>query len=101
MPWAQGTDRDWLQQLLCYWADRFDGRPVERELNRFAHYRARIGPAEIHFVRRSNAASATSSSVAPSPPVMTSANRSTRAPSTSPRSGSGSGTPFHDPRNTL
>jgi hypothetical protein len=50
VPWAQGIGRDWLQQLLCYWADRFDWRPVERELNRFAHYRAQIGPAEIHFV---------------------------------------------------
>ncbi len=35
----------------------------------------------------------------PSPPAMTNATRSTRAPSTSPRSGSGSATPSHDPRN--
>jgi hypothetical protein len=51
-PWAQGTDRDWLQQLLCYWADGFDWRSVERKLNRFAHHRARIGPTEIHFVHQ-------------------------------------------------
>jgi pimeloyl-ACP methyl ester carboxylesterase len=49
-PWAQGTDRDWLEGLLGYWADTFDWRAAERELNRFAHYRARIGDAVVHFV---------------------------------------------------
>ncbi len=39
-PWAQGTDRDWLEGLLGYWAEAFDWRAAERELNRFAHYRA-------------------------------------------------------------
>ncbi len=49
-PWAQGTDRDWLEELLGYWANGFDWRAAERELNRFAHYRARIGGAVVHFV---------------------------------------------------
>lgn len=49
-PWAQGTDRDWLDELLAYWAGWFDWRAAERELNRFAHYRARIGEAVVHFV---------------------------------------------------
>jgi pimeloyl-ACP methyl ester carboxylesterase len=49
-PWAQGTDRDWLARLLGYWADEFDWRAAERELNRFAHYRAAIGGTGIHFV---------------------------------------------------
>jgi pimeloyl-ACP methyl ester carboxylesterase len=48
--WAQGTDRDWLEELLGYWAGGFDWRAAERELNRFAHYRARIGEAVVHFV---------------------------------------------------
>jgi pimeloyl-ACP methyl ester carboxylesterase len=48
--WAQGTDRDWLEGLLGYWADAFDWRAAEREFNRFAHYRARIGDAVVHFV---------------------------------------------------
>src|SRR6266536_5375135 len=48
--WAQGTDRDWLEGLLGYWADGFDWRAAERELNRFAHYRAQIGDATVHFV---------------------------------------------------
>jgi pimeloyl-ACP methyl ester carboxylesterase len=49
-PWAQGTDRDWLEGLLGYWAGGFDWLTAERELNRYAHYRARIGEAEVHFV---------------------------------------------------
>jgi pimeloyl-ACP methyl ester carboxylesterase len=49
-PWAQGTDRGWLEELLKYWADEFDWRAAERELNRYAHYRARVGDAEVHFV---------------------------------------------------
>jgi pimeloyl-ACP methyl ester carboxylesterase len=48
--WAQGTDRDWLEELLGYWADGFDWRAAERELNRFTQYRARIGDAVVHFV---------------------------------------------------
>jgi pimeloyl-ACP methyl ester carboxylesterase len=49
-PWSQGTDRDWLDGLLGYWAGGFDWRAAERELNRFAHYRARVGGAVVHFV---------------------------------------------------
>ena len=48
--WSQGTDRDWLDGVLGYWAGGFDWRAAERELNRFAHYRARIGDAVVHFV---------------------------------------------------
>lgn len=48
--WAQGTDRDWLEELLGYWAGGFDWRAAERELNRFAHYRAQIGDTVVHFV---------------------------------------------------
>jgi pimeloyl-ACP methyl ester carboxylesterase len=49
-PWTQGTDRHWLEDLLGYWVDEFDWRAAERKLNRFAHYRARIGDAAVHFV---------------------------------------------------
>jgi pimeloyl-ACP methyl ester carboxylesterase len=48
--WSQGTDRDWLTELLRYWAEGFDWRTAERELNRFSHFRASLGDAEIHFV---------------------------------------------------
>ena len=49
-PWAQGTDRDWLERLLQYWADGFDWQAAERELNRVAHYRAQIDGTVVHFV---------------------------------------------------
>src|SRR5262249_36189838 len=49
-PWAEGTDRDWLESLLGYWADGFDWQATERELNGFAPYRARVGGATVHFV---------------------------------------------------
>jgi epoxide hydrolase-like protein len=29
--WAQGTDRDWLEGLLGYWAGGFDWRAAEQE----------------------------------------------------------------------
>src|SRR5262245_35035889 len=48
--WSQGTDRDWLNELLCYWAGEFDWRAAERELNRFAHYRAQVRDTVVHFV---------------------------------------------------
>jgi hypothetical protein len=49
-PWAQGTDRNWLAGLLKYWAEGFDWQAAERELNAFAHYRARISGTVVHFV---------------------------------------------------
>lgn len=49
-PWEQGTDRDYLEGLIGYWAEAFDWRVQERELNRFAQYRAEIDGAGIHFV---------------------------------------------------
>ena len=39
--WAYGTDPDYLRSLLATWADEFDWRSRERELNRLGHYRAR------------------------------------------------------------
>lgn len=40
----------YLRELLRYWADEFDWRAQERELNRFAHHRAEIDGIRIHFV---------------------------------------------------
>ena len=34
-PWSQGTDLDYLRDLLAYWADGFDWRAQERQLNRY------------------------------------------------------------------
>src|ERR1017187_4121099 len=62
--------------------------------------RPRSTPADTPSATRWNAASASSSSSAPSLSAMTSASGFTRAPSTSPRSASGYVIPSHDPRDT-
>lgn len=49
-PWAQGTDRAYLQQLLAHWADGFDWRAQERRLNSFRHFHAVIDGVRVHFV---------------------------------------------------
>jgi pimeloyl-ACP methyl ester carboxylesterase len=49
-PWSQGTDDTYLRELLTYWADGYDWRARERELNRFAHVRTTLDGTRIHFV---------------------------------------------------
>jgi len=49
-PWSQGTDLEYLKQLLAYWGDEFDWRARERELNGFQHFRAELDGIQIHFV---------------------------------------------------
>ena len=48
--WEQGTELQYLKQLLAYWADSFDWRAQERKLNAFAQFRAELGDVQIHFV---------------------------------------------------
>jgi pimeloyl-ACP methyl ester carboxylesterase len=49
-PWEQGTDLEYLQEVVAYWADGFDWRARERELNELHHFRAEIDGVRIHFV---------------------------------------------------
>jgi pimeloyl-ACP methyl ester carboxylesterase len=48
--WVQGTDVDYLRELLAYWADGFDWREQERRLNAVDHFRAEVGGVRIHYV---------------------------------------------------
>jgi pimeloyl-ACP methyl ester carboxylesterase len=48
--WEQGTDLEYLRQLLAYWADEFDWQAQERELNAFHQFRAGLDGVHIHFV---------------------------------------------------
>ncbi|NES31247.1 alpha/beta fold hydrolase [Micromonospora terminaliae] len=50
-PWRTGTDPDYLRHLVSYWADTFDWRAREAELNALPHYQARIGGRRVHFLR--------------------------------------------------
>ncbi len=49
-PWQQGTDLDWLRELLRYWATSFQWRDQQIKLNAFAHWRTEIDGVRIHFV---------------------------------------------------
>jgi pimeloyl-ACP methyl ester carboxylesterase len=51
-PWEHGTDLEYLRDLLGYWADGFDWRARERELNGFHHLRAELDGIRIHFVHQ-------------------------------------------------
>jgi len=48
--WAQGTELDYLRGLLDYWADGFDWRARERELNAYRHHRVELDGIRVHFV---------------------------------------------------
>lgn len=50
-PWQGGADPDYLRDLVAYWADGFDWRAREAELNAFPHYRTTIAGRAVHFVR--------------------------------------------------
>jgi pimeloyl-ACP methyl ester carboxylesterase len=51
-PWLLGTDDAYLRELIAYWADGFDWRARERELNGFAHFSADVDGVAIHFVHK-------------------------------------------------
>jgi pimeloyl-ACP methyl ester carboxylesterase len=48
--WEQGTDLQYLKQLLAYWAEEFDWHAQERELNAAHQFRADLDGIHIHFV---------------------------------------------------
>jgi pimeloyl-ACP methyl ester carboxylesterase len=50
LPWAAGADPGYLRSLLAYWADGFDWREAEKDLNRLPHYRADIDGQRVHFL---------------------------------------------------
>jgi pimeloyl-ACP methyl ester carboxylesterase len=49
-PWEQGTDLDYLREVLSYWADGFDWRAQERELNAWQHFTTEVDGVRIHYV---------------------------------------------------
>ena len=50
--WSDGTDTDFLRDLLTYWQDGFDWREQERRLNALPQWRALIDGQLIHFVHQ-------------------------------------------------
>ena len=57
--WENGTDLDYLRDLVSYWADGFDWRAVEARINGWPQGRATIDGQPIHFIHaRSDATDA-------------------------------------------
>ena len=54
--WQQGADNAWLRELVAWWADEFDWRAAERELNQQPQFMADVatdaGGQRVHFVHR-------------------------------------------------
>lgn len=48
--WDYGTNLAYLNELLAYWRERYDWRKHERELNTYAHFKARVDDLNIHFI---------------------------------------------------
>jgi len=48
--WRAGTDPDYLRDLVAYWADGFDWRSREAELNTRPQYLAQIDGQRLHFL---------------------------------------------------
>jgi epoxide hydrolase len=49
-PWARGVPVDYLKALAGYWADDFDWRAQEAELNSYPQFRTEIDGQTIHFL---------------------------------------------------
>lgn len=50
-PWAAGTDLSELRRLAEYWADGFDWRAVEAEINALPSKIASIDGQQVHYLR--------------------------------------------------
>ncbi|XUL90308.1 epoxide hydrolase family protein [Streptomyces galilaeus] len=46
-----GLSTDYLKPIVEYWADGFDWRAVEKQLNTFTHHRVDIDGTPVHFLR--------------------------------------------------
>jgi pimeloyl-ACP methyl ester carboxylesterase len=49
-PWQRGIPVDYLRQLADYWADGFDWRAQEAELNSYPQFRTQIDGQTVHFL---------------------------------------------------
>lgn len=48
--WTYGTEKSWLQEMIHYWAEKFDWRAQEAAMNEFPHYKAEIDGVPVHFM---------------------------------------------------
>jgi len=50
--WDYGTNLAYQRELITYWADEFDWREQERQINAFDHYKTMIDGLDIHFIHQ-------------------------------------------------
>ena len=50
-PWQAGTDAELLRRLVAYWADAFDWRRHEREINALPWHVADVGETQVRYLR--------------------------------------------------
>jgi pimeloyl-ACP methyl ester carboxylesterase len=48
--WEAGTSPAYLRELVEYWRSGYDWRAQEARINRFAHFRAAVRGARVHFI---------------------------------------------------
>jgi microsomal epoxide hydrolase len=48
--WEYGANLAYVMELVEYWRTKYDWRANEREINRFAHFKADIDGLGIHFI---------------------------------------------------
>jgi epoxide hydrolase len=49
-PWARGVPVGYLKELATYWADGFDWRAQEAELNSYPQFRTQFDGQTVHFL---------------------------------------------------
>ncbi|MET3616262.1 pimeloyl-ACP methyl ester carboxylesterase [Rhizobium aquaticum] len=49
-PWAEGTEEGYLRDLCAYWANGYDWRAREAEINRLPQFVTKLGGRDLHFV---------------------------------------------------
>ena len=48
--WQYGANLSYIKELAHYWADQFDWKKVEKEINQYPNYIAEIDGIKIHFL---------------------------------------------------
>lgn len=48
--WEDGTDGEYLRDLISYWSNHYKWRQREERLNTFNHFVATIDTIQIHFI---------------------------------------------------
>ena len=49
--WDYGVPQSWLQEMVQYWAEKWDWSAQAAEMNRFEHFRVELDGIPIHFLR--------------------------------------------------